>query len=56
MLDHYQVTGYLGERRGEREDMQDAHVMINDMTSQFSTLPNKMYNIFYITVLTISLN
>ena len=37
-----QLKGYIGERRGEREDMQDAHTIIDDFTANFSSLPNKM--------------
>lgn len=36
------LKGYHGERRGEREDMQDAHTMIDDFTPQFESLPNSM--------------
>ena len=38
----YRLKGYIGERRGEREDMQDAHTIIDDFTPQFSSLPNNM--------------
>ena len=38
----YNMKGYHGERRGEREDMQDAHVMLDDFTPQFKSLPNSM--------------
>ena len=37
------LKAYIGERRGEREDMQDAHTIIDDFTSQFPALPNNMY-------------
>ena len=40
---HYNLKAYIGERRGEREDMQDAHTIIDDFTSQFPALPNNMY-------------
>ena len=35
----------MAERQGEREEMQDAHVIINDVLSRqfISSLPNKMY-------------
>lgn len=39
----YKLKAYIGERRGEREDMQDAHTIIDDFTSQFPALPNNMY-------------
>ena len=38
----YRLKGYIGERRGEREDMQDAHTIIDDFTPHFSSLPNNM--------------
>lgn len=38
----YRLKGYIGERKGEREDMQDAHTIIDDFTPQFSSLPNDM--------------
>ncbi len=38
----FSLCGYHGERRGEREDMQDAHTMIDDFTPQFQALPNDM--------------
>lgn len=38
----FSLKGYHGERRGEREDMQDAHTMIDDFTPQFEALPNNM--------------
>ena len=38
----FTLKGYHGERRGEREDMQDAHTIIDDFTPQFETLPNNM--------------
>ena len=38
----YKLKGYIGERRGEREDMQDAHTIIDDFTPQFTSLPNSM--------------
>ena len=42
-LSHYTLKAYIGERRGEREDMQDAHTIIDDFTLQFPALPNNMY-------------
>ena len=38
----YQLKGYIGERRGEREDMQDAHTIIDDFTPELASLPNNM--------------
>ena len=43
VTNHCKLKAYIGERRGEREDMQDAHTIIDDFTSQFSALPNSMY-------------
>lgn len=43
VVNHCKLKAYIGERRGEREDMQDAHTIIDDFTSQFPTLPNSMY-------------
>ena len=43
VANHCKLKAYIGERRGEREDMQDAHTIIDDFTSQFSALPNSMY-------------
>ena len=28
------MTGFVAERKGEREEMQDAHVMITDLLSE----------------------
>lgn len=43
LVNHCKLKAYIGERRGEREDMQDAHTIIDDFTFQFSALPNSMY-------------
>lgn len=43
VANHCKLKAYIGERKGEREDMQDAHTIIDDFTSQFPTLPNSMY-------------
>ncbi|XP_033763927.1 integrin-linked kinase-associated serine/threonine phosphatase 2C-like [Pecten maximus] len=34
----FRLKGYMAERRGEREEMQDAHVMMDDFTSEFTDL------------------
>ena len=31
------MTGIVAERKGEREDMQDAHVMMNDLLAEVSS-------------------
>lgn len=37
------LRGFLAERKGEREDMQDAHMILDDFTPQFcDPLPNDM--------------
>lgn len=45
----YCLRGYLGERQGERDDMQDAHVMIDDIILHqiTSSLPEKICRISY---------
>jgi len=32
-----QLQGFVAERKGEREEMQDAHVIIDDFTTFIST-------------------
>jgi integrin-linked kinase-associated serine/threonine phosphatase 2C len=41
------LKGYIGERRGEREDMQDAHTIIDDFTHHFASLPNNISRVAY---------
>ncbi|XP_025965143.1 integrin-linked kinase-associated serine/threonine phosphatase 2C isoform X4 [Dromaius novaehollandiae] len=36
------LKGYVAERKGEREDMQDAHVILNDITEECQPLPAQM--------------
>lgn len=36
------VKGYVAARRGEREEMQDAHVLSPDMTGCLSALPGQV--------------
>lgn len=36
------LKGYVAERKGEREDMQDAHVILNDITEECQPLPSQM--------------
>lgn len=51
---YFKLQGYLGERRGEREDMQDAHLILDDWTATFTqSLPNRMY-VPYFPIRTIS--
>ena len=34
----FEVTSFYAERKGEREDMQDAHVLIDNFTPNVSNL------------------
>uniref|UniRef100_A0A8C3K6G1 ILK associated serine/threonine phosphatase n=1 Tax=Calidris pygmaea TaxID=425635 RepID=A0A8C3K6G1_9CHAR len=36
------LKGYVAERKGEREDMQDAHVILNDITEECQPLPSQI--------------
>lgn len=36
------LRGYVAARRGEREEMQDAHVLLPDMSGCLSTLPGNV--------------
>ena len=45
------LTNYVAERKGEREEMQDAHVTINDCTSNYSQfVPSKAKRVAYYAV------
>ena len=35
------LRGFIGERRGERVDMQDAHVILDDLLPLFTTPPKE---------------
>lgn len=39
----FKLKGYSAERKGEREDMQDAHVVMDDYISEFDKPPAGMY-------------
>ena len=41
MTDLYTLKGYIAERQGEREDMQDAHVIMDDVQDN-QTMSNDM--------------
>ncbi|XP_078616047.1 integrin-linked kinase-associated serine/threonine phosphatase 2C-like [Branchiostoma floridae x Branchiostoma japonicum] len=41
------LVGYAAARKGEREEMQDAHVIINNFTQQFSCLSPKISRLAY---------
>nr|XP_056706406.1 integrin-linked kinase-associated serine/threonine phosphatase 2C [Euleptes europaea] len=44
------LKGYVAERKGEREEMQDAHVILNDITEECSPLPAQITRVSYFAV------
>ncbi|XP_072036058.1 integrin-linked kinase-associated serine/threonine phosphatase 2C-like [Amphiura filiformis] len=46
----YEFHSYVAERKGEREDMQDTHVLIDDFTDQFHNLPTSVHRVAYYAV------
>ncbi|XP_037534274.1 integrin-linked kinase-associated serine/threonine phosphatase 2C [Nematolebias whitei] len=44
------LKGYVAARRGEREEMQDAHVLLPDMSCCLSSLPGHVSHISYFAV------
>ena len=38
----YKLRGFVAERKGERDDMQDAHVILDDFVEEFDTKPTGM--------------
>lgn len=42
----YQIQGYFAEKKGEREEMQDFHVLIDDFHKQIPHLHPSMYVLF----------
>ncbi|KAM3615831.1 uncharacterized protein V6R79_008442 [Siganus canaliculatus] len=44
------LRGYVAARRGERDDMQDAHVLLPDMSGHFPTLPGRVSRVSYFAV------
>ncbi|XP_027901115.1 integrin-linked kinase-associated serine/threonine phosphatase 2C isoform X2 [Xiphophorus couchianus] len=44
------LRGYAAARRGEREEMQDAHVLMPDMSSCLSSLPGHVSRVSYFAV------
>ncbi|XP_041797062.1 integrin-linked kinase-associated serine/threonine phosphatase 2C isoform X1 [Chelmon rostratus] len=44
------LRGYVAARRGEREEMQDAHVLLTDMSSCLSALPAQVSQVSYFAV------
>ncbi|XP_077205362.1 integrin-linked kinase-associated serine/threonine phosphatase 2C isoform X3 [Paroedura picta] len=44
------LKGYVAERKGEREEMQDAHIILNDITEECSPLPAQITRVSYFAV------
>ncbi|XP_043347590.1 integrin-linked kinase-associated serine/threonine phosphatase 2C isoform X5 [Dermochelys coriacea] len=44
------LKGYMAERKGEREEMQDAHVILNDITEECRPLPPQITRVSYFAV------
>ncbi|MBN3314655.1 ILKAP phosphatase, partial [Atractosteus spatula] len=44
------LKGYVAARKGEREEMQDAHVILPDFSSQVSSLPSQVSHLAYFAV------
>ncbi|XP_058488937.1 integrin-linked kinase-associated serine/threonine phosphatase 2C isoform X1 [Solea solea] len=44
------LKGYVAARRGERDEMQDAHVLLPDMSSCLSALPGHVSHVSYFAV------
>jgi integrin-linked kinase-associated serine/threonine phosphatase 2C len=38
LVDFFPLKGYFAERKGERDEMQDAHTIIEDFASSLSNL------------------
>lgn len=36
------LKGYVAERKGERDEMQDSHVIFDNCTNEFALFENKM--------------
>ncbi|XP_074625597.1 integrin-linked kinase-associated serine/threonine phosphatase 2C-like [Acropora palmata] len=43
----YKFRGFVAERKGEREDMQDAHVILDDFLAEFDNKPTEMSKMCY---------
>nr|XP_055053522.1 integrin-linked kinase-associated serine/threonine phosphatase 2C isoform X1 [Misgurnus anguillicaudatus] len=48
--DLVKLMGFVAARRGEREEMQDAHVMLPDMTTTVTNLPSQVSRLAYFAV------
>ncbi|XP_071396152.1 integrin-linked kinase-associated serine/threonine phosphatase 2C isoform X1 [Centroberyx affinis] len=44
------LKGFVAARRGEREEMQDAHVLLPDLSSRLSALPSQVSRVSYFAV------
>ncbi|MGH0122939.1 UNVERIFIED_CONTAM: hypothetical protein FKN15_064991 [Acipenser sinensis] len=44
------LKGFVAARKGEREDMQDAHVLLNDFSAEVSPLPARVSRLSYFAV------
>ncbi|XP_055502060.1 integrin-linked kinase-associated serine/threonine phosphatase 2C isoform X1 [Leucoraja erinacea] len=44
------LKGYAAERKGEREEMQDAHIIIDNFTASFEQLPSEVSRLSYFAV------
>ncbi|XP_069053357.1 integrin-linked kinase-associated serine/threonine phosphatase 2C isoform X5 [Lepisosteus oculatus] len=44
------LKGYVAARKGEREEMQDAHVILPDFSSRVSSLPSQISHLAYFAV------
>lgn len=42
--------GFVAARRGEREEMQDAHMILPDMTTSVTNLPSQVSRLAYFAV------
>ena len=38
----YKISSYLSERKGERDEMQDAHLILEDYSKEFADLHPSM--------------
>ncbi|XP_068753501.1 integrin-linked kinase-associated serine/threonine phosphatase 2C-like [Montipora capricornis] len=43
----YKLRGFVAERKGERDDMQDAHVILDDFVEEFDTKPTGITRMCY---------
>ncbi|XP_031572190.1 integrin-linked kinase-associated serine/threonine phosphatase 2C-like [Actinia tenebrosa] len=48
--EHFKLKGFVAERKGEREDMQDAHIIIDDFMSSLENPPENVGRMAYYAV------